>query len=73
MVADQGPGIDPLDLPHLFDLLYRGKSQGQESGLGLGLAIVKRIIDSHNGRLWVESPPNQGAVFHFTLPKVEAS
>jgi PAS domain S-box-containing protein len=73
MVADQGPGIDPLDLPHLFDLLYRGKSQGQESGLGLGLAIVKRIIDSHNGRLWVKSPPNQGAVFHFTLPKVEAS
>jgi two-component system phosphate regulon sensor histidine kinase PhoR len=73
MVADQGPGIDPLDLPHLFDLLYRGEGQGQESGIGLGLAIVKRIIDSHNGRLWVESQPNQGSVFYFTLPKTDVS
>ena len=69
MVKDQGAGIDPNDLPHLFDLLYRGKGQGQESGLGLGLAIVKRIIDAHNGRIWVESLPNQGAAFYFALPK----
>jgi two-component system, OmpR family, phosphate regulon sensor histidine kinase PhoR len=69
MVKDQGPGLDPGDLPHLFDFLYRGKGQGQESGFGLGLAIVKRIIDAHNGRLWVESLPDQGAVFYFTLPK----
>jgi two-component system phosphate regulon sensor histidine kinase PhoR len=69
MVLDQGPGLDPGDLPHLFDLLYRGQGQGQESGLGLGLAIVKRIIDDHNGRLWVESKPGQGAAFIFALPK----
>ncbi|MBM4286949.1 MAG: PAS domain-containing sensor histidine kinase [Deltaproteobacteria bacterium] len=68
-VQDQGPGIDPPDLPHLFDLLYRGKNQGQESGLGLGLAIVKRIVEAHHGRLWVESSPGQGAAFFFTLPK----
>jgi two-component system, OmpR family, phosphate regulon sensor histidine kinase PhoR len=73
MVKDQGAGIDPNDLPHLFDLLYRGKGQGQESGLGLGLAIVKRIIDAHNGRIWVESLPNQGAAFYFVLPKDEFS
>jgi two-component system, OmpR family, phosphate regulon sensor histidine kinase PhoR len=68
-VKDQGPGIDPQDLPHLFELLYRGKSSGQESGLGLGLAIVKRIIDAHGGRVWVESAEGQGAVFFFTLPR----
>ncbi|MEW6386017.1 MAG: PAS domain-containing sensor histidine kinase [Thermodesulfobacteriota bacterium] len=68
-VKDQGPGIDPGDLPHLFELLYRGKSVGQESGLGLGLAIVKRIIDAHGGRVWVESETGQGATFFFTLPR----
>ncbi len=69
LVKDQGSGIDPKDLPHLFDLLYRGKNKGQESGLGLGLAIVKRIIDAHQGRLWVENLPERGAVFSFALPK----
>ncbi len=73
VVADQGPGIDPHDLPHLFDLLYRGTGLGQESGLGLGLAIVKRIIDAHNGLLGVESQPGQGAVFSFSLPKTGPS
>ena len=68
-VEDQGPGIDRQDLPHLFELLYRGKSSGQESGLGLGLAIVKRIVDAHGGRIWVESAEGQGATFIFTLPK----
>ena len=68
-IKDQGPGIDPQDLPHLFELLYRGKSSGQESGLGLGLAIVKRIVDAHGGRIWVESKKGKGATFFFTLPK----
>ncbi len=70
LVKDQGAGIDPQDLPRLFDLLYRGKNQGQESGLGLGLAIVKRIIDAHQGRLWVANRPEGGAVFSFALPKI---
>jgi PAS domain S-box-containing protein len=68
-VKDQGPGIPPEDQPHLFELLFRGKSAGQETGLGLGLAIVKRIIDAHDGHLWVESTEGQGATFFFTLPK----
>ncbi len=68
-VRDEGPGIDPQDLPHLFELLYRGKSSGKESGMGLGLAIVKRIIDAHKGRVWVESPKGKGAAFYFTLPR----
>ncbi|MDI6852082.1 MAG: PAS domain-containing sensor histidine kinase [Deltaproteobacteria bacterium] len=68
-VQDQGPGIDTQDLPHLFELLYRGKGSGQESGLGLGLAIVKRIVDAHGGRIWVESEAGKGSTFFFTLPK----
>jgi PAS domain S-box-containing protein len=68
-VNDQGTGIPPEDQPHLFELLFRGKSAGKEAGLGLGLAIVKRIIDAHDGRIWVESEEGQGATFFFTLPK----
>jgi two-component system phosphate regulon sensor histidine kinase PhoR len=68
-VKDQGPGISPEDQPHLFELLFRGKSAGKETGLGLGLAIVKRIIDAHHGRIWVESDEGAGATFFFTLPK----
>ena len=69
-VTDQGPGIAPEDQPHLFELLYRGKSAGNQSGLGLGLAIVKRIVDAHQGRLWVESEPGRGTTFLFTLPRL---
>jgi PAS domain S-box-containing protein len=68
-LADQGPGIAPQDLPHLFDIFYRGKGSNQETGLGLGLAIVKRIVDAHGGRLWVESQEGHGATFFFTLPR----
>jgi PAS domain S-box-containing protein len=68
-VKDQGPGIAPEDQPHLFELLFRGKSAGRETGLGLGLAIVKRIIEAHDGRIWVESDEGKGARFFFTLPK----
>jgi two-component system phosphate regulon sensor histidine kinase PhoR len=68
-VQDQGPGIAPQDQAHLFELLYRGKSAGVESGLGLGLAIVKRIIDAHGGHIWVDSQEGRGSTFSFTLPR----
>ena len=68
-VKDHGPGIAPEDQPQLFEILFRGKSAGKETGLGLGLAIVKRIIDAHHGRIWVESDEGSGATFFFTLPK----
>jgi signal transduction histidine kinase len=69
-VKDQGPGISPEDQVHLFEPLYRGQGAGNNTGLGLGLAIVKRIIDAHQGRLWVESEPGQGSTFLFRLPKI---
>jgi PAS domain S-box-containing protein len=72
-VKDQGPGIAMEDQPHLFELLFRGKTAGKETGLGLGLAIVKRIIDAHDGRIWVESEEGKGATFFFTLPKQHPS
>jgi PAS domain S-box-containing protein len=66
-VKDQGPGISQEDVPHIFEIFYRGKGAGKEQGFGLGLATVKRIIDAHGGRIWVDSTP-KGTTFFFTLP-----
>ncbi len=69
-VQDQGPGIPPDDLPHLFEIFSRGSDAGEEPGFGLGLATVKRIIDAHGGRIWVDTPEGKGTTFFFTLPLV---
>ncbi|HVN53570.1 MAG TPA: ATP-binding protein [Anaerolineaceae bacterium] len=69
-VSDSGEGIQPEDLPHLFDQFYRGeKSRNRATGgAGLGLAISRGIVDAHGGTIGVESQPGQGARFWFTLP-----
>lgn len=67
-VTDQGPGIPPEDLPHLFELFYRGEQEGNTQGFGLGLAAVRRIIDAHGGRIWLDTGPGRGSAFHFTFP-----
>ncbi|GAB4400479.1 MAG: ATP-binding protein [Anaerolineales bacterium] len=71
-VRDTGPGIDPADLPRIFDRFYRGDpSRARDSGgHGLGLAIVKRWVELHGGRVWAENLPSGGAQFSFTLPVV---
>jgi signal transduction histidine kinase len=68
-VSDTGSGIDPDDLPHVFDRFYRAdKSRDRStSGAGLGLAIAKNIMDLHGSPLEVESRHGQGTRFHFTL------
>ena len=66
-VEDRGPGIHPQDVPHIFEIFYRGKGAGKEQGFGLGLATVKRIIDAHSGRIWVDTTP-EGTTFFFILP-----
>ena len=69
-VSDTGPGIAPEDLPHVFERFWRGdRSRTRASGgAGLGLAIAKQFVEAHGGRIWVESPPRQGATFTFSLP-----
>jgi two-component system phosphate regulon sensor histidine kinase PhoR len=69
-VADDGPGIPPEARERVFERFYRvDKARSRDAGgTGLGLAIVKHIIQSHGGKVWVESEPGQGAQFYFTLP-----
>lgn len=67
-VQDTGEGIAPEELGRIFQSFYQGR--GQSGGrLGLGLSIAKEIVESHQGRLWVESPGlGRGATFFFTMP-----
>ncbi|HEX5506118.1 MAG TPA: HAMP domain-containing sensor histidine kinase [Thermomicrobiales bacterium] len=72
-VSDDGAGIDPADLPHLFERFYRSdkarvRRAGQGSGSGLGLAIARVIIEAHGGAIDVESAPGRGTTFTLTLP-----
>jgi signal transduction histidine kinase len=71
-VRDHGPGIDPHDLPHLFDRFYQSRSHVApatgEGGKGLGLAIVKRIAELHGGQLSVASTPGAGTQVTLDLP-----
>ncbi len=67
-VSDTGPGIPVEDQPHIFEKFYRGGNVAAQTGSGLGLAIVKSIVDSHQGRIWVNSAPGRGATFTVVLP-----
>ncbi|HYO57752.1 sensor histidine kinase [Archangium sp.] len=69
-VKDNGPGIPPEDVPHLFERFWRA-SGVSERGTGLGLSIVKSIVEAHGGTLWVESQVGVGSTFVFTLPVAE--
>jgi signal transduction histidine kinase len=66
-VRDSGPGIQPDDLPHVFERFYRGRSKIGD-GNGLGLAIVHSIAQAHGGRAWAESQPGAGSRFVIELP-----
>ena len=69
-VADQGIGIPAAKIDKIFERFYQvdGSSRRRFPGTGLGLAIVKRIVEAHNGHIWVESVEGQGSTFFFTLP-----
>lgn len=73
-VSDTGIGIEAADQPRIFERFYRSdgaKLSGVE-GTGLGLSIVKEIVDTHNGRVTVESTPGQGSTFSVYLPCAQA-
>ncbi|HDN80970.1 MAG TPA: GAF domain-containing protein [Chloroflexi bacterium] len=67
-VRDTGIGIEPEELPHIFEKFYRGSSEQNAFGTGLGLAIAKQITEAHGGTITVESTPGQGSTFTVTLP-----
>ena len=66
-VRDSGPGIQPGDLPHIFERFYRGASTGGETGIGLGLAIAYRIAQMHDTTIEVENLSGAGTVFTLDL------
>ncbi|MEW5871221.1 MAG: ATP-binding protein [Chloroflexota bacterium] len=69
-VKDTGIGIDPLDIPHVFERFYRGMQASQSSirGTGLGLSITKEIVERHKGRIEVQSQVGSGTTFIVYLP-----
>ena len=67
-VNDTGPGINPEELPKIWDRLYRGDEGRSQHGLGLGLSLVKAIVRAHEGRVAVASEPGAGSRFSIGLP-----
>jgi two-component system NtrC family sensor kinase len=73
-VGDTGCGIPPMDLPYIFDKFYRASNATSDMpGTGLGLSIVKSIVDNHQGRIWVDSIPDQGTNVTVVLPVAESA
>ena len=73
-VADTGIGIDPGELPRIFDRFFRGSraSEARGSGSGLGLSISKALMDRMSGEIGFESKPGEGTVFYVTLPRANS-
>jgi len=69
-ITDTGIGMDPKDLQHIFEEFYRSENAIRQNikGTGLGLSLVKRIVEAHNGKIWVKSKLGQGSTFSVSLP-----
>jgi signal transduction histidine kinase len=70
-VSDTGAGIPGDLVPNLFKPYWRADAQ-RKDGAGLGLSIVKAIVETHGGRIWVDTVPGKGSTFYFTLPAADA-
>jgi two-component system, OmpR family, sensor histidine kinase MprB len=69
-VRDHGTGIDPADLPHIFDRFYRAPNARTMPGSGLGLAIVRQVAETHGGNVTVDTATDGGTIFAIRLPTV---
>jgi signal transduction histidine kinase len=67
-VRDYGRGVDPQDLPLLFDRFQRGRDKETTAGMGLGLYLSRMIVEAHGGQLWLELPEDGGSRFRFSVP-----
>ncbi len=68
-VRDYGRGVDPDDLPLLFDRFQRGRDRETTGGMGLGLYLSRMIVEAHGGQLWLELPEDGGSRFCFSVPR----
>lgn len=72
-VSDSGPGIPVPEQALIFEKFYRARAaRGRTPGTGMGLPIARQIVEAHKGRLWVESYPEKGTRFSFSLPAAPA-
>ncbi len=72
-VSDQGPGISPEDLPHVFDRFYRAVDAARRTkGAGLGLFLARAVVEAHHGRIWADSQPGEGTSISFSLPRADS-
>lgn len=67
-ICDNGPGIPVENQEQIFEDRFRLKRDQDQEGYGIGLSLCQRIVRAHYGQIWVDSTPNQGSCFHFTLP-----
>ena len=67
-VVDQGEGIDKTDLPHIFEIFYKGRTKNDQTGNGIGLSLTKQLIELLDGTIHVESDEEKGSTFTIELP-----
>ena len=67
-ICDTGPGVPEENHDRIFEDHFRLQRDQAQDGYGIGLSLCQRIVRAHYGQIWVDSVPNQGSCFHFTLP-----